>query len=152
MLLTEKVISIIGIDSGVPYLEEYLIVSKEITIKESKELSLLVESALTDKLAKLKQVFTKKLVALRALRDEKIGKAGSDNKKIKVIRLWFNQQADKLKTAYKTSVNAAKSSSAKTMNLIKAVPKKGKIGIAAGGALAIGGYAAYRAKRKKIIK
>jgi len=148
MLLTEKVISIIGTGSGVEYLEEYLISSKEITITEAKELNVLVENALTDKLAKLKKLFSEKLVALKALQDEKLAKAAGDGKKIGKIKIWYFNQVAKLKAAYQTSIQVVKSSGTKAMGMIKNMPKKGKIGAAV--ALAAGGgYLAYRAKQKK---
>jgi len=154
MLLTEKVISIIGTGSGVDYLEEYLIASKEITITEAKELNVLVENALTDKLTKLKQVFTEKLAALKALRDEKLAKAAGDGQKISKIKTWFANQVAKLKAAYHTSVQAAKSSGTKAIGMIKNMPKKGKIGaaLALGTAAAGGGYLAYKARQKKAAK
>ena len=155
MLLTEaKVILTIGVGSGVPYLEEYLIVADKITIQEAEELTYLVENALTDKLKRLKEIFQKEMDALKVLRDEKIAKlreAGKDFKAISKVKIWFGKQADKIRASYRTAVAAAKAAASKAASMIRNVPKKGKIGaaVAAGTLASAGGYAAYKAHKRR---
>jgi len=156
MILTEaKLLVEVSASCGVPYLEEYLIMSNGITVKESQNLTFLVENALTDKLSKIKSVYNGKLADLKTARHTKLMAAGKNPSKIAGIKKWYEKSVLAIKASYKTAVEAAKKAAGKATGAIKTaagkIPKSGKIGVgvAAGVAAAGAGYAGFKAYKNR---
>lgn len=142
------------------YLAEYLIENKGVTLKEAKELIRLVEEEKQGILKKVLENGKKKLAALNTWRADSIKKAklkytGSAlDTKLKDIEVSFRSKRWNIKhnmeVAGKNAGSRANRAKATIGAAYKTMPKKGKIGIAAAGGLAVGGgIAAFSARKKR---
>ena len=146
--------------SELDYLAEYLIESKGITLHEAKYLITLIEDEKQSLFKKIKDSTTKKIEKLNKWRKDQIEKANAKytgsklKKKLSGIRTDYRINLDKIKIDASRAGKNINSKTGKMKNVVKAayktMPKTTKYGGAAvGTAAALGGLAAYSAKKKR---
>jgi len=146
--------------SELDYLAEYLIESKGITLQEAKDLITLIEDEKQSLIKKAKDSAKKKIEKLNAWLKDQIKKANAKytgsklKKKLGRIRTDYRINLDKIKIDASRAGKNIKSRTGRMKSAVKAayktMPKTTKYGGAAvGTAAALGGLAAYSAKKKR---
>lgn len=142
------------------YLAEYLIESKGITIQEAKDLITLIEDEKQSLINKVKESAKKKISSLKDWKSKQIAKAKAKYKgsalkaELRAINAKYTRNLDKIKAEAQKKGKNIFSRTGRMKSAVKATirtfPKTTKYGGAAvGTAAALGGLAAYSAKKKR---
>jgi hypothetical protein len=146
--------------SELDYLAEYLIENKGITLHEAKYLITLIEDEKQSLFKKIKDSTTKKISSLKDWKNKQKEKARAKYKgsvlkaELKAINAKYAKNLDKIKAEAQKKGKNIFSRTGRMKSVVKAsfrtFPKTSKIGgTAAGTAAALGGLAAYSAKKKR---